>query len=388
MNDNHVALLESPSSTITPSSTKVSRRAPRERLEPAPEWLDRGQIPGLDGLRGVAILLVLLGHSARTMGFPGSPVLRGIARHGHIGVELFFVISGFLITTLLAREFERSGAVNLRRFYLRRMLRIMPAATILILTVALLQWLGYAHLELRDWIGATTYTTNFLYHPAWELGHMWSLAIEEHFYLLWPVVLCSIGLTAGWRVPPVCLAGCWIVRCGIALIVPFFVAPDSAAYYTSMAETWTFTRLDTISMGCLIALSARTLAGRTWLDRLTAGPLMGAYFLTFCGTLLVSSAKFTLCIAYTVQAATIGLLLWGLIRRASPFRTLLDHWSLRTIGLGSYSIYLWQQLFLQPHGTSWLQEFPQNTIFALLAAALSFWLIERPLNRLKDRVAA
>ena len=380
--DSQLLLLEEPQ--VKP----VVRRPVRIRSSLPPEWLARGQIPGLDGLRGIAILLVLLAHSARTAGFPESSALHSVVRHGHLGVDLFFVISGFLITTLLAREQERSGTINLRRFYTRRMLRIMPAATALIGVVALLQVFGWAHLEFRDWCGALTYTTNILYHPAWELGHIWSLAIEEHFYLMWPFALSVLGFAAGWKVPPVCLVGCWLIRCGIALLVPHFVSSADATYYASMAETWTFTRLDTISMGCLVALSARTVTGRAWLDRLTSPPLMAAYFLILCATLQISSAKFTLCVAYSVQAATIGLLLWGLIRRAAVCRHLLSHRLLTSVGLASYSIYLWQQLFLHPGQAGWIYAFPQNAVLALGAAALSFWLIERPFNQFKDRIAA
>lgn len=361
---------------------------------PNPSWIHRGHIPGLDGLRAVAVLLVLVTHCHQTRGFPDWPVVKSICLQGAIGVDIFFVISGFLITTLIARELERDGQIQLKRFYVRRFLRIAPAFVGLMFAVAVGQAFGYFHLEMRDWIGAATYTSNFLYRPSWELGHSWSLSIEEHFYLLWPFVLYAGGMTWGWRAGLACLASCWLIRCGIAFGLTRFLFPaDSCwadvSWCSQMAETWTFTRLDTITVGSLLALASRSENARNCLNRVTRPELLWIYFVTFSVSItLMRSSKYTLCVAYSLNAFCIGLLLWGLIQSKGIARSVLENPLMKVIGLGSYSLYLWQQLFFNPRHEGWIHMFPQNLVLALGAAFLSFWLIETPINRLKDRVAA
>jgi len=352
----------------------------------APNWLDRGQIPGLDGLRAVAVSLVLLVHAEQTPGFPDW--LRAISHHGHVGVDVFFVISGFLITTLLVRELDRTGKVNLQRFYVRRSLRIIPAYLALLAAVALCEYIGKFHLSTRDWMTALTYTTNTVYHPSWELAHTWSLAVEEHFYLLWPFVLFSAGIVGGWRAALGCIFGCWGLRCFIALILPAVASQEITARYLTLSECWTITRLDTISMGCLLALACRNDYWRDWLDRMTRPGHMVLYVATFFATFSLDySGKFHLCAWYTISGFCISMLIWGLIRTNGLVARILANPILSTIGVGSYSIYLWQQLFIHPKQAGWIHAFPQNIVLSLGAACLSFWVIERPFNRLKDRVA-
>lgn len=380
------ALLEPGCVDDVPAS--VRRRAtPRPVPSPAPDWLDRGQIPGLDGLRAVAVILVLLVHSEQTPGFPAW--LRPLAYEGHLGVDVFFVISGFLITTLLAREIDRRGKTDLKRFYLRRFLRIVPAYAALLAVVAVSQYAGYVRLQSRDWIGALTYTSNFLYHPSWELGHTWSLAVEEHFYLVWPAVLFVAGFAGGWRAAIGCIVGCCALRCFIALLLPRFISPSDASYYAAFCENWTFTRLDTISMGCVLALASRSDAWRDLLDRITRPAWLLLWLATIVASLqLGRSGKFHLCASYSLEALCIAMLIWGCLRSDGFLRRILSNPLLTTIGVGSYSIYLWQQLFIHPRLDGWIHQFPQNVVLAMGMAWFSFWVIERPFNQLKDRMAA
>lgn len=389
--DSSALLLEEPPvrKTWAVNDSRDSTAASTPALSPAPAWLDRGHIPGLDGLRAVAVLLVLICHSAKTAGFPPGDWLHWTTDQGRIGVDVFFILSGFLITTLLAREWERHGGVNLKRFYVRRFLRIMPVYFAMLITVAICQWFGVFQIDAPHWIAALTYTTNFLSKTTWELGHTWSLSIEEHFYLLWPFVLFAGGLARGWRVAIGCIVGCWLARCGIAVILPQLVSRADATYYASMAETWTFTRLDTISMGCLLALACRIATWRAWLDRLSRPALLWAYFTIICISLMLNfSTKYHLCVAYMLHAVCITLLMWGLVRSEGLARRVLSHRWLTTIGLGSYSIYLWQQLLVHPRQSGWIYSFPQNVLLTLAIAFASYWVIERPMNNLKSRLAA
>jgi peptidoglycan/LPS O-acetylase OafA/YrhL len=227
---------------------------------PEVKRFDRGRIPSLDGLRAVAVLLVLVAHGCQTAGFPKIPWIQWFGVRCAFGVEVFFVISGFLITSLLLRERQRSGRIDVKGFYVRRTLRILPAYACYLAVIWVMWMAGGATLGRRDWIAACTYTMNFLSHPAWEVGHTWSLSIEEHFYLIWPVAML-IGSAFALRAGVFFAVGCFVLRW-----VVMFVAPK----YTPMAELWTFTRLDTISFGCLLALLTWHAPWRSALDRLCA----------------------------------------------------------------------------------------------------------------------
>src|SRR5438094_9463231 len=179
-----------------------------------PTWLAAGRIPSLDGWRAVAVLLVLCVQAKRYV--HDSPLFTGLlGKCGFIGVQVFFVISGFLLTTLLLREKDRTGGVSLRQFYYRRMLRILLAYALYLLVLLVLQnhGLTYSPVNGRQWAAALTYTVNFL--PGTipgEISHLWSLSVEEHFYLLWPVLLAVCGLAASRRLAWGCVAVCLIAR--------------------------------------------------------------------------------------------------------------------------------------------------------------------------------
>ena len=361
-------------------------------IESEPTWLRRGKIPALDGLRFLAILGVLLSHTRWSIGFPSHKLIHYVALQGALGVDLFFVISGFLITTLLARELEHHHGLNLRKFYFRRCMRILPAYIVYLLAIAVLQRIGWFELSRPDWVGALTFTTNFSgNHMGTELSHSWSLSLEEHFYLLWPLVLHLGGAKAGLRFAIGCLIGCWLFRLAIVLgLLSEFVATDSLevdnASWLRFADLWTFTRLDTISMGSLMALYSRSSIVRTRLNHLTRVPLLCAYFVLFCISLrLMDSDVYHQIVGYSLNSAILSLFVWGLIQSKGLLGWIINHPFLTSIGMGSYSLYLWQQLFTTRH-EGWIYKFPQNVGLTIFAAVLSFWLIERPINRWKDRI--
>jgi len=346
----------------------------------APTWLDRGRIPSLDGLRGVAILLVLATHSRITTGFPpvGSFVDH-ILHSGRLGVDLFFVISGFLITTLMLREFDRSGFINVRQFYVRRFLRIVPAYAIFLLLLAMLQVAGLTALTNRDWMSALTYTVNF-HSPSWELGHVWSLSIEEHFYLLWPILVAFYKPSSIVTMSLAAIVSCFTIRSGLYL-----------AGVGGFAK-WTFSRLDVIAMGCLLAGLVRQRTWRTRLDRCCRTPWAVPLLLSMLVSLqamALLSYRFRIALLFPLRAAVLSLLLWTvIIRERGITNRLLNNRVLVEMGILSYSLYLWQQMFLYPHATGWLRLFPLNIACACLAAFASYRLVETPFLRLKQRYSS
>ena len=154
-----------------------------------------GRIPSLDGLRTISILLVIVSHLTirARHGGPGRNLMLAFTANGGVGVLFFFVISGFLITTLLLRESDQFQRVSLERFYIRRAFRILPAFMGFMLIAFTLASLGVISVNPASFIRAFTMTSDYQRHPDWYVGHIWSLSVEEQFYLIWPAlfVICS-----------------------------------------------------------------------------------------------------------------------------------------------------------------------------------------------------
>lgn len=220
-----------------------------------------GHRPALDGLRGIAILLVMAAH-AEVPGFAGG---------GWVGVTLFFVLSGFLITSLLVEEVGSSGHLSFARFYARRGLRLLPALAALILFWTLIDTADGAGSPIRDALAATFYVANFFRAAGIQIGplnHTWSLAIEEQFYLTWPLVLLLVWRLGGWRPALAICAGL-----GALVIAWRFALADAPVY---RAEFGTDTRADAILFGCALALlfaGWRPVRPPTWLGTLAIAGL-------------------------------------------------------------------------------------------------------------------
>lgn len=146
-----------------------------------------GYVPALDGLRAIAVLLVMLAHANFQLGENG----------GNIGVDMFFALSGFLITTLLLEEHHKTGTISLRNFYIRRTFRLFPASYVMLLVVFIYA-LYFAEIDKKQLIMKEVYASGtYLYNISWWiwgkleiiLYHMWSLGVEEQFYLFWPACL-------------------------------------------------------------------------------------------------------------------------------------------------------------------------------------------------------
>ena len=149
-----------------------------------PEILNQPYYPFLDGLRAIAIITVILCHVLRY-----SQWLNFV--DGTIGVHLFFIISGFLITTLLLKEKVKRGNVSLKNFYIRRVLRIFPVAYLYLIVLLVLNVLFKLGITAQSFVGAALYVRNLPVASDWYTGHFWTLSIEEQFYLFAPIVLVS-----------------------------------------------------------------------------------------------------------------------------------------------------------------------------------------------------
>jgi peptidoglycan/LPS O-acetylase OafA/YrhL len=351
-------------------------------VTPYPAWLEAGRIPCLDGLRAVSIVLVVAEHSFRIDG------QSAIARHfvgniGFIGVSAFFALSGFLITLLLVREQRREGRISLRQFYRRRALRIMPAYATYLAFLLLLAVGGGLTLTARDWTAALTYSMNFVDHPSWEVGHAWSLSVEEQFYLVWPVLV--LLLSPARAVPMV------VGYLAVAPIVRAVMLVETGS--VEVIEQATLLHIDAIAAGSLLALLSTNaaLVARFSPAAGTAarGVLIGA------GCLLLSYSfeelapfrmrYFNETLRYSVDAAALATIVWCAPFAASTWLgRVLESRAFTTVGMLSYSLYLWQQPFLNPHGSQWFNAPPVSLLLTVCAAVASYYFVEAPFLRLKN----
>jgi peptidoglycan/LPS O-acetylase OafA/YrhL len=363
-----------------PVSTDIPGLAPgRAAGEPAntPPAPGAKHIPALDGIRGIAVLLVI-GLHCRELLPVNHPVLNHLA-FGWSGVDLFFVLSGFLITGILLGTTESPS--YFRTFYARRALRIFPlyvvyAIPAVILTGSASCWWRYA-----------TYTMNWAPAPHTRyLSHLWSLAVEEQFYLVWPAI---VFLAPRRMLTPVCL-----LTVPAALLSRAFL-PDP--------YRWTCGRMDALAMGGLLALVVSNPAATRRLRRLLA-PVAAAALAGLEVTLQLASGK-NFWVA--LPARTIGdlmivilcacLVLYGATAREGLLHRMLTLRPLRTCGKYSYGMYVLQQVVLYPSAVAVFRAYglPSPAGFiaysvcatggVLALAWLSWNLIEHPFLRMKDR---
>lgn len=335
-------------------------------------------IPSLDGLRAVAVALVLLGHLSGTHGFVS--INLGIGDYAHLGVVVFFVISGFLITRLLLSEQTKKGSVSLKLFYLRRSLRLFPAAYAFIASVSLLWLAGIVHLEARDLWHAVTYTVNYLPGRSWYLGHLWSLSVEEQFYLLWPCTFVMLGpRRASWVVGGVILFGP-VARIGARV---FLIG-------TPYRDLEMFPMVaDSLAVGCLWARVGGWLEAQDWYLQL----FQPVYSFGLLALILLLNRFEGYTVVGVFGTSIINISLAILIHRSvycsrDRIGQVLNWKPIASVGVLSYSLYLWQQLFLNRNSTAWVNAFPQNWVFAVAAALASYFLIEKPLLKLRHRLRA
>jgi peptidoglycan/LPS O-acetylase OafA/YrhL len=339
-------------------------------------------IPSLDGLRAVSIALVIVGHVFLVElrdGTPGTKALLMTVGNGSLGVDVFFCISGFLITSLLKSEVDRSGRIDLINFYIRRSFRIFPAFYCYLLVILGLGALGVLDVFPRTWASSAVYLRNywppFEASADWFTGHAWSLAVEEQFYLFWPACFALLGRRYAVR-----LAALMIALFPASRLLTYALLPGLRADLGYM----THTRGDALMVGCLAALLIDHPRFRRALDRAFALrlPLVAIPFLLVVSPLLRErlGGVYLLPFGYSLEAlAIVVTLLWLVERPGTPIGRLLNTGLVKHVGIISYSLYLWQQLFT--HGAGWW-----SLPATLLAAEASYRLIERPFLRLRDRL--
>ncbi len=348
------------------------------------------RIASLDGLRALSILLVLTGHAAATIPYrdalPGGALT--VLGNARLGVMTFFVISGYLITHLLRKEWQREGRIDLRGFYLRRLYRIFPAFYAYILVVTLLAAAGAIQLSGTNLLSAFLFAWNYVHlfvenasSGTWFLGHFWTLSLEEQFYLVWPATFLLAGRRRGARIA----LGIFLVSPAIRVLT-YFLWPDARPFITIMLHT----NADPLMLGSLLALlegnrrfeTAMGYLLRHWVAAVAAlfallvSPFLNQHF----------QGAYYLPLGSTLDSVCIALfLLWAIRNPETRVGRLLNRPVLVTIGVLSYSLYLWQQLFLTPLNHTWTGLFPVNILVCFGVAWASYRFIEQPFLNLRRR---
>jgi peptidoglycan/LPS O-acetylase OafA/YrhL len=351
-------------------------------------------LPTLDGWRTVAIALVLFAHASESIrnAIPSALVtdLVGLKKIGLVGVQLFFGLSGFLITSKLLEEESRHGQISLASFYIRRSFRILPAAIFFLSVVGLLSVAGLLDISIGRWFSTLLFAANYTAADhSWYVGHFWSLAVEEHFYFLWPAAF--LWLRVGQRRVAVVVLLALAVALWRAVDFKFQITGASAAAFWGRTDI----QADGILWGVWVALLYADPAWKARLRQLFAIP---ASWSVLCLALLVLEAlpemnwKLSF-LLITVKAILMPLLILGTVihSRKLPGR-ILETSAFRWVGRLSYSLYLWQQLFLvwaedRAAGLGLLQTFPLNLAAVFACATVSLLLIETPLIAVGHRMA-
>lgn len=352
------------------SATATSAPSPRASHPP--------RIAGLDGLRAISIGLVIYSHVAHKL----PAIETKWIELGNFGVRVFFVISGFLITTLLLDEERRSGrAISLGQFYLRRVFRIFPAFYVYLALVVLAGRLGWVALGEGDLLAAATYTMN--YHPtrAWEVGHLWSLSVEEQFYLAWPLLFRVSGGRARIAIALGVVAAAPIVRVATVLLWP--------AQRGLIGESFQ-TVADTLAVGCALALLRARLDATPRFVRVqehAAAPFVYA-LIAVVAHALHDHIRLSYSVGETIVNVSIALVVDSVVRRPGARLTRALEWRpLAFVGQLSYSLYLWQQPFMTHDSARWATALPQALGLCVAAALASYYLVEKPFLQLRKRVA-
>jgi peptidoglycan/LPS O-acetylase OafA/YrhL len=314
-------------------------------------------IPTLDGWRAVAIIAVLTCHGISVLF--SNPKIHAILATGAFGVQIFFCISGFLITKRLLIEYQTKNSINLKEFYIKRFFRILPVSTLYIAVVFLLEPFFVYSIEPKSYFSSLFFFKNFLADKSWYLSHFWSLSTEEQFYLLWPVLLVT-----------------FTVKRGMSILLFSYLCLLLLSKITSLYGH------DYIITGCLMAFVQHYYIKNYISHKLQIQSIQILLFATMILGFINKIPERNLLLPWIIGL----LILSTVVSPQTHLSRILEFDHLKTIGRYSYSIYIWQQLFCVMESKYIffppLQQFPLN-FFALAGVSyVSYKYIEQPFIQL------
>lgn len=340
--------------------------------------------PQLDGLRGVAILFVMLFH-ADLPGFSG----------GFLGVDIFFVLSGFLITTLLVEEYESYGSVVLKNFYVRRLLRLVPALLLMLVAFCVYSFVfldaAMAQRNVVDALIALGYLSNwaraFSLHPPDFLGHTWSLSVEEQFYLFWPPLLLSMFALLKNRKTVFAATVAFALSSSLLRLSLFFAGATVERLYNGLD-----TRADALMVGCALGLFLTPeLTEKIAMGRFKKQISFAALFSALALVVLVGYADWRSPSMYFIGFLAVAMFTLSVIfeivtHKKGAFARFLSTRVFVWIGSISYGLYLWHHpIFCILRSLGWSQFMIAfvGLLITFIIAQLSSSFLEKPILSLK-----
>jgi peptidoglycan/LPS O-acetylase OafA/YrhL len=347
------------------------------------------RILGLDGLRAIAVSLVVAAHLNVLSSLQASGIITvGTQEIADVGVHLFFCMSGFLITKKLIGEHFSTGRVDLYNFFFNRALRIIPVYLLVVTLTLVAEIVGDARSDAWSFLGAYTFTSNFLprsnYSPV--LGHTWSLAVEEHFYVVWPFLFTLFYTDKRRRLFKV------VVAFTLLTILLRGILSLTDLNEKMFIYRWSITAGGSIGFGCIVAM---LLSFDQFEVRNVSGRFIGSIVAVIIALALIfHSMVHQIPIAWSIPVRALGAALlvgWIYLNQHSFIVRMLDLRPFRYIGVISYGIYMWQGFFLStgPARTpdqTWPPDQMTGLFLLVLVAPLSYHFLEKPILARKRRL--
>jgi len=353
----------------------------------------------LDGLRGLAVMMVVFGHAGGTLshGYTGWLSPLQLLPDGEMGVRIFFILSGFLITSILVAEYDWTKTICLLDFYKRRVLRIFPAFYTYLIVVTVLSVLGILPVAPQSLFLAATFLLNYMDYIVLSfhlksfddigyavVGHFWTLSLEEQFYWVWPFALIFFLRKKAFFFVPILICVIPVIR-----FATYFLSPGTRGQLGMMFHTGS----DVILFGCLLAICA--IRRPVWVNRLIlpSWAITGLMLFTLIMVPRMEQIfpspyfhKLWAATNYSVESLLLTVIIANILLQPQAWYTrLLKTRVLVFLGTISYSIYLWQQLFCFSFNTTVTGQFPLNIVCAIGVGYLSYRFIERPFLLVKSK---
>jgi peptidoglycan/LPS O-acetylase OafA/YrhL len=307
---------------------------------------------------------------------------KNMAYLGSLGVNVFFVISGFLITTLCIKEKALSGTISLKNFYIRRVFRILPVAYLYVVVITIVNFAFHLHMSLMSFIAAIFFLANISYFRKtqfdWNLAHYWSLSVEEQFYLLFPVLIkkrfkffVCIVLLIPFAIPFISY---------LQMVIPIlnFELLSSAIRYLN--------KFQGIAIGCLFSIL--TFKGYLKFGKfnlvVTIISILMIFYIGYDSTENLHASFFNLIVSIFTGFIVIN----NVSYKNNLVYEFLNLKVLSWIGILSYSIYIWQQMFLSNDSRFPLSKYPVNLLFIIVVPILSYYFYEQYFLKLKVKFSA
>lgn len=348
---------------------------------------------GFDGIRCISILLVICAHAEIIHTTEKGGFWDNISYYysGGVGAAMFFTLSGFLITSLLLKERQRNGQINIKYFFIRRFLRLLPPIIPFYIAVIIFMHLGYIRDAYWGLAASMAYLYNFiprakLFYSA-ELSHTWTLAVEEQFYITWPLLLSFLSNKRVYILALTIL----LLSVGAYLIIPTLqITLNGSSYLIKevfFTNKWTLPAISPIILGSLAAFALHY--NREYLEQLLTSAKGGFLVLGVLAFPIFCFGAACVLIPMVFSFGFCFLLIWISVNQDSLLVRILEFYPIKYIGLISYGLYLWQGFFVRSGQgflpKIWIHDAPYHIPFAFLAAIISYELLEKRVIAYKDR---